>query len=117
MPYRPSFAKEIRLSRNTIIILALICISAVLSIPGEVLAQTSDFGGQGFREHSDKIQGFLFGPAMRLAGILGGAYGLIQAIVASTVKPLLVYGGIGLGVNIIPSFIDGVFSVSGMLLQ
>lgn len=103
--------------RSTIAIFVLVCMSAALWVPAEVLAQTSDFGGQGFREHSDKIQGFLFGPAMRLAGILGGAYGLIQAIVASTVKPLLVYGGIGLGVNIIPSFIDGVFSVSGMLLQ
>ena len=105
------------MARKTVAILTLICMSAAFWLPVEVLAQTADFGGQGFREHSDKIQGFLFGPAMRLAGILGGAYGLIQAIVASTVKPLLVYGGIGLGVNIIPSFIDGVFSVSGMLLQ
>lgn len=117
MQYRPSFAKEIGMHRSTPVILALICASVFFWVPSEVLAQTSDFGAQGFREHSDKIQGFLFGPAMRLAGILGGAYGLIQAIVASTVKPLLVYGGIGLGVNIIPKFIDGVFSVSGMLLQ
>lgn len=83
----------------------------------ESFAQTAtEFASKEFLEQSTKIQGFLFGPAMRIAGVLGGAYGLMQAILNSSLKPLIVYGGIGLAVNLIPKFIDGIFNVSGMLL-
>jgi hypothetical protein len=81
-----------------------------------VFAQATDFGSAEIVSQASKIQEFLFGPTMRLAGIIGGAYGLIQAILSSTLKPLLVFGGIGLAVNIIPKFIDGIYGVSGMLL-
>jgi len=80
-------------------------------------AQTAtDFASADFLDQSEKIQNFLFGPAMRIAGVLGGAYGLMQAILSSSLKPLVIYGGIGLAVNVIPKFIDGVFNVSGMLI-
>ncbi len=91
---------------------------AMSAVPLELLASTADeFGGQEFIDQSNKIQGFLFGPMMRIAGVMGGAYGLIQSILTSTIKPLIAYGAIGMGVNLIPKFIDGVFSVSGMLIS
>lgn len=84
----------------------------------ELIAQTTaDFGAAEFAAQATKIQNFLFGPAMRIAGIMGGAYGLIQAILNSTIKPLIIYGGLGLAVNLIPTYINSVFSVAGMLLQ
>lgn len=103
------------MSKVSFIFISLTCVCAVFLIPSDLFAQTTDFGGQEFLNQSKKIQDFLFGPAMRIAGVLGGAYGLIQAIVTSAVRPLLVYGGIGMGVSLIPKFIDGVF-ISGMLL-
>lgn len=101
---------------------ALMCIALgaiIVFLPIEVLAQTTGqngFASQDFLEQSNKIQSFLFGPAMRIAGVLGGAYGLMQAILNSSLKPLIIYGGIGLAVGLIPKFIDGVFNVSGMLI-
>jgi hypothetical protein len=108
------------MQKNTI--LACVAVGALIAfLPIEALAQTtgpnaSGFASQDFLEQSNKIQSFLFGPAMRIAGVLGGAYGLMQAILNSSLKPLIIYGGIGLAVGLIPKFIDGVFSVSGMLI-
>lgn len=100
------------------IIIACLLTGAVIALfPSEALAQkTSEFASQEFIETSSDVQTFLFGPVMRIVGIIGGAYGLYQAIMSSSLKPLLVFGGIGLAVNLIPKFIDGVFNVSGMLV-
>jgi hypothetical protein len=53
---------------------------------------------------------------MRLAGVFGGAYGVLQAVLAASVRPLITWGAIGLAVNSVPSFINGIFTVSGMLI-
>ncbi|MCH9625882.1 MAG: hypothetical protein S4CHLAM123_10670 [Chlamydiales bacterium] len=98
--------------------LACLAVGTVVALlPIESLAQTTnDFASQDFMDQSDKIQQFLFGPAMRIAAVVGGGYGLIKAIIGSSLKPLVVYGGIGLSVGLLPKFIDGVFNVSGMLI-
>lgn len=95
-------------------ILACVCMGLVLAtlLPTDLLAETSDkFGGAEITSKSHDIQKFLFGPPMRLAGVLGGAYGVLQAVLTSAMKPLIVYGGIGMAVNVVPKFIDGVFSL------
>jgi len=99
-------------------LLTCLAIGATITLlPIDALAQTaSEFASQDFLDQSSRIQSFLFGPAMRIAGVLGGAYGLMQAILSSSLKPLIVYGGIGLAVNLIPKFIDGVFNVTGMMI-
>lgn len=98
----------------------LVCLGAGVFFtlfPFDAFAHTaSEFASQDFLDQSSRIQNFLFGPAMRIAGVLGGAYGLMQAILSSSLKPLVVYGGIGLAVNLIPKFIDGVFNVTGMMI-
>lgn len=106
------------MKRRELIALGVVALAALSLVPLELMAETTaDFGGAGFTEEAKKIQGFLFGPTMRLAGVMGGAYGLITAIMSSSVRPLMVYGGIGMGVNLMPKFIDGVFSTSGMLIS
>lgn len=79
-------------------------------------ASSSDFGADAISSEGDRMMKFLFGAPMKVAGILGGAYGLVQAILTSNVKPLLTFGGIGLAVNIAPKFIEGVFNARGILL-
>ena len=108
------------MEKKTILTCVMLGVISVL-ISTEVFAQTAGqatagFASQDFLDQSSKIQSFLFGPAMRITGVLGGAYGLMQAILSSSLKPLVIYGGIGLAVNLIPKFIDGVFNVSGMLI-
>jgi hypothetical protein len=96
-------------------LLTCLAVGAAISfLPSEAFAQTTtDFASQDFLVQSGKIQNCLFGPVTRIAGVLGGAYGLMQAILTSSLKPLIIYGGIGLAVGLIPKNIDGVFSVWG----
>jgi hypothetical protein len=97
------------------IVLGAAVIAAVMIIPAEAFAATTDFGANGINAEADKIKDFLFGPIMRTAGVVGGAYGLISSIMVSSVRPLLLYGSIGLGTVIVPKFVEGVF-VSGAML-
>ncbi len=90
-------------------IVALLTLSIVL--PEMVFA---DSGSGGFDtkhivEETNKVRSFLFGPGAKAVGIFGGAWGIFQSIVSSSIKPLLVYGGIGLAANFLPKFIDMVF--------
>jgi len=87
-----------------------------LALGGDLCASTTDVVNDEFVSHAEKIKNFLFGHGMRYAGVAGGALGLIRCFATNSAKPLLVYGGIGLGVALVPMFIDGVFSVSGALL-
>lgn len=99
-------------------IISGVVVAAVVLFSYDLSAATTptDFGSAEIVAQASKIQAFLFGPTMRVAGVVGGAYGLIQAILSSSLKPLIVFGGIGLAVNIIPKFIDGIYGVSGMML-
>lgn len=87
----------------------------LLILPLKLMANTTHFGAQEFSQQADLIKSFLFGPALKLAGIFGGAYGLLQSIITSNVRPLLTFGAIGLAVSLMEKFINAVF-VSGMLL-
>lgn len=104
------------MAKQLILTTSVVCAcTALVSI--NAFGQTAtDFGGTEIVAQASKIQAFLFGPTMRVTGVIGGAYGLIQAILSSSIKPLIVFGGIGLAVNIIPKFIDGIYGVSGMML-
>ena len=96
-------------------LIACVCICFVLAmmVPFDMFASTTDraFGGDEISKQADTVKSFLFGAPMRFAGILGGAYGVLQAVLTSSMKPFIVYGGIGMAVNIVPKFIDGVFSI------
>ena len=93
---------------------------ALLS-PSEAFSTTAGssadpFGSSAINEQANQIKNFLFGPALRIAGVFGGGYGMLMAAVTSRVQPLLTYGGIGLGANLIPAFIDSVFVAGTILL-
>lgn len=88
---------------------------ALAVVPSELFAETTEFGAAAFSSQADAIKSFLFGPTLKVAGIMGGAYGLIQSVVTSNVRPLLTFGGIGLGASLMEKFITAVF-VTGCLL-
>jgi hypothetical protein len=74
--------------------------------------QTNDkFSGKEITDHANSISSFLFGPVARVAGVIGGGYGLVTSIITSSIRPLITFGGIGLGVNLVPKFIDTVFTM------
>lgn len=55
-----------------------------------------------------EIKYVLFGPVVKILGALGVCYGVVKAF-SGQYKPLLVYGGLGILLNILPSVIDVVF--------
>jgi hypothetical protein len=61
---------------------------------------------------SDKITGVLFSPSVRkIALTLGLGAGLFQAFMSGSVRPLLVYGGLGLVVCYLPKLINLISSI------
>ena len=104
------------MKKNLLVVSGLVF--AVLAMaPYELVASvSSDFAGQELMEQSDRIQNWIFGAPVRLAGVLAGGYGLFTSIISSSVRPLLMYGAIGLTANVMPKFITSVFNVSGMTI-
>ncbi len=101
------------MNKKAILACACVGLAILCMVPADIFAETTDaaFGGNYISTEATKIGKFLFGAPMRFAGILGGAYGVLQAVLTSSVKPLIIFGGIGMGVNVIPKFIDGVFTL------
>jgi len=56
---------------------------------------------------STKIETVLFGPVVRKVGlVLGMGAGLFQAFMSGSIRPLLIFGGLGLVVCYLPSMIN-----------
>lgn len=88
-----------------------------VAIPSLLLASTgNEFGAAEFTAQADKIQGFIFGPPLKIIGLLSAAGSFVGTLFTSNPRPLLTFGGISLAAGVLPHFIDGVFGVSGMLL-
>lgn len=97
------------MKRFTKLGMCLAAISVFSIIPSEILASALDNTEELVKE-ANSIKTFLFGTPVKLAGSIGGAYGLVMAFVTSSARPLILYGGIGLCANMMPKFIDMIFS-------
>ena len=63
---------------------------------------------------SSSISDFLFGSTVRkIALTLGMGAGLFQAFMSGSIRPLLIYGGLGLAVCYLPAMIKWISSVGG----
>lgn len=58
---------------------------------------------------TSEIKAIVFGPITRILGMLGVAYGVIMLCMGQY-RQMMTFAGIGLLLNIIPYFIDSVFS-------
>lgn len=99
-------------------LISCICLGVLIGIacPFDVLGTTTEFGGAEINSHATNIKNLVMGPALRIAGIIGGAWGLAQSYLQQSAMPFLIFGGIGLVSNIMPTFIDKVVGVSTLLL-
>jgi hypothetical protein len=87
-----------------------------------VLAVASLVATQGFcdtnvnaemDQMTNKVKDVLFGPGIRKAGLaLGFGAGLLQAFMSGSIRPLLIYGGIGLAVCYLPTMVDWIGGLS-----
>ena len=110
---------------DTRLAFGVVVLTTLFLIPEVASATTAAAGGQSsdiyaskaLLEEASKIQGWIFGAPVRIAGILAGGYGLFNSILTSSIRPMVVYGALGLVSNVIPKFIDSVFVGSGMLIS
>ena len=61
---------------------------------------------------SDTISNFLFGGTVRKVALtLGMGAGLFQAFMSGSIRPLLIYGGLGLAVAYLPAMVNWISSI------
>jgi hypothetical protein len=97
----------------------LVLLLAVFSVPAFLPASLVDKNTENlgtwkkFDEAAQKktleIKAVVFGPVIRILGMLGIAYGVCMLVMGQT-RQMMTFAGIGLLLNIIPFFIDSVFS-------
>lgn len=90
----------------------------LMNYPENLTAATTSqkFGEAAMMASTEEIKSFVFGTPMILASILATAFAIFMAYAKSSFIPVLTVGGIVLIANIMPQFISGAFSASGMLL-
>lgn len=95
--------------------LFFVCWMIPATLPAGIVVEKNDKYEASWKKFNDavtdkvaEIKGFAFGPIIRVVGMLGIAYGMAMLVCGQT-KPIITWGGIGLLLNIIPSFVDSVF--------
>lgn len=100
--------KTIRsLCRNDYIIVGL----GLLMIPALAFGSDS-YGTDLLKTEATNLQGLLFGPVLRIAGVIGAVFGIIRAFQSQTLQPIFIFGGIGAATIIVPKLLDVMFKVT-----
>ncbi len=86
-------------------------VALLLQTQGYASDTSADATGQ-LLESTNQVSNILFGPVVRkIALTLGFGAGLFQAFMSGSIKPLLIYGGLGLAVCLLPRVIDLISSL------
>lgn len=101
--------KSFKIPFLTILSMALILTVQGHCIDSDDVGRVKDLDGM-----TNQIRDFLFGPVVRKIGLtLGMGAGLIQAFVSGSIRPLLIYGGLGLVVGFLPALIEKITTITG----
>jgi len=57
----------------------------------------------------NEIRSILFGPVAKIVAAVGALYGIVASFIGSTLRPLMVFGGIGLAASFAEKFINLIF--------
>jgi hypothetical protein len=95
-----------------------LCVGMIFgfAFPFDLSATTHAFG-PGLESQAAEIQGLALGPALKIACILGAAWGLALSFMKQSFMPFVIFSAIGLvGGGITPKLIDSVYGVASLLL-
>ncbi len=95
------------ISRNDHIIVAL----GLLIVPAFAFGADA-YGTALLKTEATNLQGLLFGPVLRIAGVIGAVFGIIRAFQTQTLQPIFIFGGIGAATIIVPKLLDVMFKVT-----
>jgi hypothetical protein len=95
----------------------LTVVGVVLLISSVAMAQTAgaDYGAADLENHTTSIQSYLYGAVMKLIAMGTGAFALAHGLLGHFQK-IVSWGSVSLITLVMPSFINGIYRVSGMLL-
>ena len=83
-------------------------LSVVVLIPTFALAEPT-YGTEVLAAEATNLQAFLFGPAMKVVGAVGAAFGVVRGFQTQSLQPLLIFGGLGAATVIIPKLLTAMF--------
>ena len=103
---------KILINSNAVFIGAL-ALAGLLYTTGYCDSSMAESAEKAMNDTSTSIQNFLFGPTIRKAALtLGLGAGLFQAFMSGSIRPLLVYGGLGLAVCYLPKVVNWISTVA-----
>lgn len=70
------------------------------------------YGTALLKAEATNLQSLLFGPVLRIAGVIGAVFGIIRAFQTQTLQPIFIFGGIGAATIIVPKLLDVMFKVT-----
>lgn len=57
----------------------------------------------------NEIKSILFGPVAKIIAAVGALFGIVASFMGSTLRPLIIFGGIGLAASFAEKFINIIF--------
>jgi len=97
--------------RYTIFLTGVVAIAILLPELGFADEIKKDLLEGKLGEEMKQLVDTLFGYPIKIAGVLAGAYGLLQSYVAASPKPLMMWGGICLLTFFMPKIVKAFFSL------
>lgn len=91
-------------------ILPYVLLASIL-VPSVLLA-SQNYGVEVLKTEATSLQAFLFGPVLRIAGVVGAIYGIVRAFQMQSLQPIFIFGGIGAATVIVPKLLDAMFKVT-----
>jgi hypothetical protein len=71
----------------------------------------SDYGVDLLKNEATNLQALLFGPVLRIAGVVGAVFGIVRAFQMQSLQPIFIFGGIGAATVIVPKLLDAMFKI------
>lgn len=84
---------------------------ACILVPSSLLA-TGDYGIDLLKTEATNLQTLLFGPVLRIAGVVGAIFGIVRSFQMQSLQPIFIFGGIGAATVIVPKLLDAMFKVA-----
>ena len=84
---------------------------------GLLLIPTLAFGADSYgtevlKGEATHLKELLFGPILRIAGVIGAVFGIIRSFQTQSLQPIFIFGGIGAATIIVPKLLDVMFKVA-----
>jgi hypothetical protein len=86
--------------------LLLACVIVPLTL------SAGDYGVDLLKTEATNLQALLFGPVLRIAGVVGAVFGIVRAFQMQSLQPIFIFGGIGAATVIVPKLLDAMFKVA-----